>query len=37
VLADGVIVGSAFAKIIGGSENPIEASKEFAKSFANTL
>jgi tryptophan synthase alpha chain len=33
VLADGVIVGSACVKAIGGSESPIEAAAEFAKEF----
>ncbi len=36
-LADGVIVGSACVKMIGGSENPVEAAKEFAKSFSAAL
>jgi len=36
-LADGVIVGSACVKTIGGSENPIDAAKGFAKSFRNSL
>ncbi|MCI0555179.1 MAG: tryptophan synthase subunit alpha [Anaerolineae bacterium] len=36
-LADGVIVGSACVKIIGGSENPVEAAKEFARSFSRAL
>ncbi len=36
-LADGVIVGSACVKTIGGSENPVEAAREFAKSFADAL
>jgi len=36
-LADGVIVGSACVKTIGGSEKPIEAAREFAKSFADAL
>jgi tryptophan synthase alpha chain len=36
-LADGVIVGSACVKAIGGRENPIEAAGEFAKSFAEAL
>lgn len=36
-LADGVIVGSACVKMIGGSENPVEAAREFAKSFSDAL
>ncbi|MBI3174243.1 MAG: tryptophan synthase subunit alpha [Chloroflexi bacterium] len=36
-LADGVIVGSACVKTIGGSEKPVEAAKEFARSFAAAL
>jgi tryptophan synthase alpha chain len=36
-LADGVIVGSACVKMIGGSETPVEAAKEFARSFAAAL
>jgi tryptophan synthase alpha chain len=36
-LADGVIVGSACVKTIGESENPVEAAREFAKSFQNEL
>jgi tryptophan synthase alpha chain len=36
-LADGVIVGSACVKAIGGSENPVEAAKEFARSFQQAL
>ncbi|MEW6084961.1 MAG: tryptophan synthase subunit alpha [Chloroflexota bacterium] len=36
-LADGVIVGSACVKTIGGSESPVEAAKEFAKSFREAL
>ncbi|MGB8981596.1 MAG: tryptophan synthase subunit alpha [Anaerolineales bacterium] len=36
-LADGVIVGSACVKTIGGSEKPVEAAREFAKSFAEAL
>jgi tryptophan synthase alpha chain len=36
-LADGVIVGSACVKTIGGSENPVEAAKEFAQSFKEAL
>jgi tryptophan synthase alpha chain len=36
-LADGVIVGTACVKTVGGSENPAEAAKEFAKSFRSAL
>ena len=36
-LADGVIVGSACVKTIGGSDNPVEAAREFAKSFSDAL
>ena len=36
-LADGVIVGSACVKAIGGSENPVEAAKEFAAEFRGAL
>jgi len=36
-LADGVIVGSACVKTIGGSEKPVEAAKQFAKRFAEAL
>jgi len=36
-VADGVIVGSACVKTIGGSEKPAEAAKEFAKSFKGAL
>jgi len=36
-LADGVIVGSACVKTIGGSENPVEAARKFAKSFSDEL
>jgi tryptophan synthase alpha chain len=37
LLADGVIVGSACVKAIGGSENPLERAREFAKDFARAL
>lgn len=37
MMADGVIVGSACVKTIGGSENPVEAAKEFARSFGEAL
>ena len=36
-LADGVIVGSACVKTIGGSQTPVETAKEFARSFAEAL
>ena len=36
-LADGVIVGSACVKAIGGSEKPVETAREFAKNFADAL
>jgi tryptophan synthase alpha chain len=32
-MADGVIVGTACVRTIGGSENPVEAAREFARSF----
>ena len=36
-LADGVIVGSVCVKTIGGSENPVEAAREFAAEFRGAL
>jgi tryptophan synthase alpha chain len=36
-LADGVIVGTACVKAIGGSEKPVEAAKEFAAAFHEAL
>ncbi len=36
-LADGVIVGSACVKTIGGSENPVDAAKLFAREFKVAL
>ncbi|MBI5838786.1 MAG: tryptophan synthase subunit alpha [Chloroflexi bacterium] len=36
-LADGVIVGSACVKTIGENPNPVEAAKEFARSFRNAM
>ncbi|GAB4444318.1 MAG: tryptophan synthase subunit alpha [Anaerolineales bacterium] len=36
-MADGVIVGSACVKAIGGSENPVQAAREFAGSFSGAL
>jgi tryptophan synthase alpha chain len=36
-LADGVIVGSACVKAIGASDRPVDAAKEFARSFQAAL
>src|SRR5262245_61725423 len=36
-MADGVIVGSACVKTIGGSQTPIETAKQFAVDFRNAL
>ena len=36
-MADGVIVGSACVKAIGGSEKPVEAAKQFAEQFQISL
>ena len=36
-LADGVIVGTACVKIIGGSETPIETARQFAAEFQEAL
>ncbi len=36
-MADGVIVGTACVRTIGGSEKPVEAAKEFARSFREAL
>jgi tryptophan synthase alpha chain len=36
-MADGVIVGTACVKMIGGSQTPIETAKQFARSFADAL
>lgn len=36
-IADGVIVGTACVKTIGGSDTPVEAAKEFARSFSEAL
>jgi tryptophan synthase alpha chain len=36
-LADGVIVGSACVKTIGGNESPVEAAKQFAAEFRIAL
>ena len=37
VLADGVIVGTACVRTIGGSETPIETAKQFAAEFRGAL
>ena len=37
MMVDGVIVGSACVKMIGGSERPVEAAREFARSFRKAL
>jgi tryptophan synthase alpha chain len=36
-MADGVIVGSACVKTIGGSETPVEAAREFARGFRGEI
>ena len=36
-LADGVIVGSACVKTIGGSETPVETAQQFAAEFRSEL
>ena len=36
-LADGVIVGSACVKMIGGSQKPVEIAKQFAAEFRSAL
>lgn len=36
-LADGVIVGSACVREIGGSENPVETARQFARKFKEAL
>jgi tryptophan synthase alpha chain len=36
-LADGVIVGSACVKTIGGSQTPVETAKQFAAEFRSAL
>jgi tryptophan synthase alpha chain len=36
-LADGVIVGSACVKTIGGSEHPVETARQFAAEFRDAL
>ena len=36
-LADGVIVGSACVKVIGGSKTPVETAKQFAAEFRSAI
>jgi tryptophan synthase alpha chain len=36
-MADGVIVGSACVKMVGGSDQPVEAAKQFAAAFRGAL
>jgi len=36
-MADGVIVGTACVKVIGGSQTPVETAKQFARDFAAAL
>ena len=36
-LADGVIIGSACVRMIGGSEQPVETAKQFAAEFRSAL
>lgn len=36
-MADGVIVGTACVRTIGGSEKPVEAAREFARGFKDAL
>lgn len=36
-MADGVIVGTACVRTIGGSESPVEAAREFARGFREAL
>ncbi|RIK31627.1 MAG: tryptophan synthase subunit alpha [Anaerolineae bacterium] len=36
-MADGVIVGTACVRTIGGSESPVEAAREFARRFREAL
>ena len=36
-MADGVIVGTACVRTIGGSEKPVETAKQFAASFREAL
>ena len=37
LMADGVIVGTACVRKIGGSESPVETAREFARSFRDAL
>jgi tryptophan synthase alpha subunit len=37
MVADGVIVGTACVRTIGGSEKPVDAAREFARSFQEAL
>ncbi len=36
-MVDGVIVGTACVRTIGGSESPVETAKEFARRFREAL
>jgi len=36
-MADGAIIGTACVRTTGGSENPVETAREFAKSFRDGL
>lgn len=36
-MADGVVVGTACVRTIGGSEKPVDAAREFARSFREAL
>jgi tryptophan synthase alpha chain len=36
-LADGVIIGTACVKTIGGSQQPVEAARQFAAEFRSAL
>lgn len=36
-MADGVIVGTACVKTVGGSETPVDAAKQFAREFRDAL
>jgi tryptophan synthase alpha chain len=36
-MADGAIVGTACVKAIGGSDNPVEASSQFAREFSRAM
>ena len=37
MMADGVIVGTACVRTVGGSESPVETARKFAKSFREAL